>query len=593
MTSKSNRNERNFNLSDIRSNYVCQGIIFLLCYLDCPQFLFSQPGFAQTVTPNLNQIPSVITPNPATPLPQKPRQPLPPPEQLLNLPAKPLEIPTGANQSGTVIVQKFTILGSTVFSEAELNAATNQFTKRPITFAELLQARTAITNLYITNGYITSGAYLPPQNLQSGTVTIQVVEGSISEIKVIGMERLDPNYVRSRLNIASGAPLHRDRLINALQILQLNPLMANISAELSVGDRPGQNILEVKVKEANSLNLQLSLDNNRAPSSGSLRRRIQLNQGNLSGIGDSLSLGYSNTDGSNVYDASYTIPINPYNGTLGLSFSNSNSNIIENPFNILDIYANSTTYDLTFRQPLVQTPQQEFAVGITGSYRENLSSLLKIPFPLSTGADNNGVTKVSLVSLFQDYTQRSNDAVLAFRNQLNIGLGGVWGATINSSFPDGRFVSVRSQAQYVKLLAPNTLVLFRSDLQLSDRPLVPQQKIGFGGQDTLRGYRQDLLLGDNGAALSVEIRIPILKSPESEGILHLTPFVDAAMVWQNSSAEANLSPNLLIGTGLGLRWQMGNRLTATLNYGIPLTNVASTRKTWQENGIYFSLSYNF
>ncbi|MFZ4557805.1 MAG: ShlB/FhaC/HecB family hemolysin secretion/activation protein [Pseudanabaena sp.] len=43
----------------------------------------------------------------------------------------------------------------------------------------------------------------------------------------------------------------------------------------------------------------------------------------------------------------------------------------------------------------------------------------------------------------------------------------------------------------------------------SDRPLVPLQQIGFGGQDTLRGYRQDLLLGDNGAALSAELRIPV------------------------------------------------------------------------------------
>jgi hemolysin activation/secretion protein len=143
----------------------------------------------------------------------------------------------------------------------------------------------------------------------------------------------------------------------------------------------------------------------------------------------------------------------------------------------------------------------------------------------------------------------------------------------------------------VNLLAPATLLLFRGDLQLSDRPLVPLQQIGFGGQDTLRGYRQDLLLGDNGASLSAEVRIPVLRVPEVEGILQIVPFIDSAMVW-TSSGEANPAQNLLVGTGIGLRWQMGNRMTALLNYGIPLINVPNSRKTWQENGIYFSLTYN-
>jgi len=62
-------------------------------------------------------------------------------------------------------------------------------------------------------------------------------------------------------------------------------------------------------------------------------------------------------------------------------------------------------------------------------------------------------------------------------------------------------------------------------------------------------------------------------------------------VW-TSSGEANPSPNLLVSAGMGLHWQMGNRLTALLNYGIPLISVQNSRKTWQENGIYFSVVYN-
>jgi len=394
---------------------------------------------------SLESTPQIITPSTPPPLPQTIPAPLPPPDQLLKPPNKSpnQSAPSGSssdntepNQIGTITVQQFEVLGSTVFSREELNEVVSKFTKRSLSFSELLQARSAITDLYLRNGYITSGAFIPPQNLQSGIVKIQVIEGGLEDIKITGTNRLNPEYIRSRINVASGVPLNRDRLIEALQILQLNPLITNLSAELAASDRVGKNILELKVKEAETFNFQLAIDNNRAPSVGSFRRRVQASEANLTGWGDSLTVGYSNSDGSNAYDVNYTLPINPYNGTLALAFSNSNSNVIEAPFNILDIYSNSTNYDFTFRQPILQTPSQELAFGVIASYRESLSTLLKIPFPLSAGADSNGITKISVLSLFQDYTERSSQSVLAFRTQLNIGLGGVIGSTINSGFPD-------------------------------------------------------------------------------------------------------------------------------------------------------------
>ncbi|PZV12280.1 MAG: hemolysin activation/secretion protein [Pseudanabaena sp.] len=571
------------------SNFYVLNLLGIVWIGLIPSQVFAQTTNLPATAPVLT--PRIIAPTTPPPLPQGIPAPLPSPDELLKSPsqiAPPVD--TKPPQTGAIAVKQFQVLGSTVFSTAELNEVLDKFTKRSLTFNELLQARSAITDLYISKGYITSGAFIPPQNLQSGIVKIQVIEGGLEEIIVTGTNRLSPDYIRSRINIATGAPLNRDRLIEALQVLQINPLIASLSAELSAGDRPGKNILELKVSETQTFNLQLSLDNNTVPSIGSFSRGLQISEANLTGLGDSLTVAYSNTDGSNVYNLNYSIPINPYNGTLAFAFSNTNSNVIEAPFNVLDIYANSTTYSLTFRQPVLQTPNQELAFGAIGSYSDSLTSLLGIPFPLSAGANDNGVTKVSVLSFFQDYVQRSSQSVLAFRNQINIGLDGI-GSTVNARFPDSRFVSFRGQAQYVNLLAPETLLLFRSDIQLSDRPLVPIQQISFGGQDTLRGYRQDLLLGDNGASLSAELRVPVLRVPEIEGILQIAPFIDSGMVW-TSSGEANPPQNLLVGTGMGLRWQMGTRMTAVLNYGIPLMNVPNRRINWQENGIYFSVIYN-
>ncbi len=542
------------------------------------------------IKPSSAQSPEVIrTPDRRLPLPETP---LKLPSQDLLKPVAPL-LPAdeGLNVAGTIIVDRFEIIGNTVFSLTELTKATASFTKRPISFAELLQARAAITELYINRGYITSGALIPPQKLADGVVKIQVLEGSLEDIKVSGTTRLNPDYIKSRLRIATNQPLNRDRLIEGLQLLQLNPLIKNISAELSAGVRPGTNLLEVQVTEANSFNAQILLDNKRSPSVGTFRRQAQITEGNLFGQGDSIVATYINTDGSNAYDLSYTLPINPNNGTVQFSYNNSDSRIIEFPFDSLDIVSGSRSYEISLRQPLIQTPTQEFALGLIASHRQSDTALLGTPFPLSVGADQQGRTRVSVLRFFQEFTQRSSQQVLALRSQISVGLG-LLDATINpNDLPDSRFVTWRGQGQYINLLAPDTLLLLRSDIQLADRALLPLEQFGLGGQDTIRGYRQDLLLSDNGITATAELRLPILRSPELQGLLQLAPFFDIGAGW-NSSGRSNPSSNTIVGTGVGLRYTQGDRLTVRLDYGIPLVSGSTSRATWQENGVYFSLSYN-
>ena len=572
--------------------------------------LTTKPLLAQAVDsvqlPNGNSPtrPEIPPPQDVQPLPEplpspEPPQSLPPPEDLLQ-PLPPAIAPgqeaLPGNATQTITVKRFEVVGSTVFSPERLAQVLAPFTQKPISVAELFQARSAVTQLYIDQGYITSGAYIPPQRLQGGVVTIQVVEGGLEAINVTGTRRLNPNYVRSRIAVNTSQPLNRNRLLESLQLLQLNPLIQNLSAELSAGSRPGANVLEVQITEAKSFNIQTAFDNGRVPSVGSFRRRLQLNEANLLGQGDGLSLGYTNTDGSNAFDASYVLPLNPRNGTLSLSYGTSSSDIIERAFDFLDIESASRYYELTLRQPVAQTPTQEFAFGLTASRREsNISSLLDTfgvaPSELSPGADEEGRTRISALQFFQEWTSRNSREVLAARSQFSLGIGAL-DATINSDPPDSRFFAWQGQAQWVRLLAPDTLLLIRSNVQLADRALVPIEQFSLGGLESVRGYRQDLLLSDNGAFASAEVRLPILRVSQLDTVLQLTPFVDVGTTW-NSSGRSAPDPNTLASVGLGLRLSQSDRFTARLDWGIPLIDVNdSTKRTWQENGLYFSIIYN-
>ncbi len=559
---------------------------------------------------SINLNPSVAQPlpgdilRPDRPTPQEPPQleKLPPPEDLLQPPTAPeIPAPFPGKTPQRVTVKQFNVIGSTVFSREELNKVLAPFTGRSLSFTEIFAARSAITDLYVDAGYITSGALIPPQTIQDGVVTIQVVEGGLEAIEVVGTRRLRADYVRERL--PQSKPLNQRRLLKALQLLQLNPLIQNLSAELTAGSRKGSSILQVQVKEADTFNTQIVLDNGRAPSVGTFRRRIQLNEANLLGLGDSLSLGYTNTAGSNGIDASYTLPINSSNGTLRFNYGFLDSDVIEPPFNQLDILGNSSYYELTLRQPLAQTPNEEFALGLTAARRESdISSEffedLDPPVPLSIlspGADEDGNTRISALQFFQEWTRRDTNEVLAARSQFNLGVG-AFNATVNNNEPDSRFFSWQGQAQWVRLLAEDTLLLLRTNVQLADSALVPLEQFGLGGIESVRGYRQDALLADNGVLASAEVRLPIYRAPNRGVLLQAVPFVDFGTTWDSGDSSAlDLDPpdsDTLASIGLGLRLAWGDRLTARVDWGIPLIEIDSRDRTLQEQGIYFSIQYS-
>ena len=538
---------------------------------------------------------------PVLPAPEPPEpQPLPPTEAPLERPKPPPPEPT-RDVPGTVTVRKFEIVGSTIFSQAELQQATADFVNRPLTFAQLLQAAARVTQLYLEEGYITSGAYIPSQELRSGELTIQVVEGRLEEINVnIVNERLNPNYVRDRLELATTGPLNINRLQEALQLLQLNPLIESLNAELTAGTRAGNNILDVTVNGAETFNVQLRLDNSRNPSVGSFQRRIEVSEANLLGWGDGASLAYSNTEGSDLFEARYALPLNARNGTLNVDYTTIDSKIVET-FEELNIELDIRDWNVTYRQPVIQraTPDvtQELALSLTAARRYSDSQIDGEDIQLFIGADEEGKTRISALRFAQEWTERGRQQVLAARSQFSLGVD-AFDATVNREGPDSRFLAWRGQLLYLRLLnrpvdnAIGPTLLLRSDVQLATASLLSLEQFSLGGQETVRGYRQNAILSDNGILASAEARLPILRVSSLDGTLQVAPFVDFGFAWNTD--RNNPDPNTLFGVGLGLLWQMGEDFSARVDVGIPVVDIDNLGedRTWQENGVYFQLEYN-
>ena len=549
----------------------------------------------------VSQLPSPIQP-------RTPRQPLNLPSEIKKPPLETPPLPSQPQPSldipGKVRIKGFKFIGNTAFSEEELNQVVAQFTQEEISFAELLQVEELIRQQYLAGCqsndvisdrpcYLNSDVVIAAgQKVDGEIITIQIIEGGIEDIQVTGTRRLNPNYVRSRLALATKKPFDLNRLVTALQLLQVDPLIAELTAELSTGIRPELSLLKIAIKEADSFTITPALDNGRNPSVGSFRRSIGLTEANLLGFGDRINLKYSNTDGSDSLDLSYTLPVNARNGTIQLNGGFSNTEVIESPFDRLNITGDYRYLELSLRQPLWQSPTEEFALGLTASRQESDSFLDGEGFNLSPGADEDGEVRISAIRLFQDWTKRNPQQVWSIRSQFSFGVDALDATDNPSTVPDSSFFAWRGQGQYVQLLAPETLFVVRSDLQLATEPLLALEQFSLGGLNSVRGYRQDLLLTDNAWFFSAETRLPIWQIPQVSGVLQIAPFVDLGIGWNNGDFP-NPDPNFLASIGLGLQWQMEQKLTARFDWGIPLVDVEIEKRTLSDRGIYFSLDYAF
>ena len=268
-----------------------------------------------------------------------------------------------------------------------------------------------------------------------------------------------------------------------------------------------------------------------------------------------------------------------------MRYSNSDSRIVENAFRNLNIRGDTQTVSFGIRHPLVRSPENELALGLALDLRRSQTYLLKdIPFSFSAGAEN-GKSKVNVIRFSQDWVKRKPRQVIAARSQFSLGIN-AFDATINDSGADGRFFSWLGQLQLVQQLSNKNVLLIRIDTQLTPDSLLTPEQFSIGGMDTVRGYRQNQTVADNGILGSVEVRFPLTSNPN---ILQVAPFFDIGKVWNNQNSDPDITT--IASLGLGVRWLIQRDLSLRLDYGIPLTKIENQGNSLQDNGLYFSLRY--
>jgi hemolysin activation/secretion protein len=502
-----------------------------------------------------------------------------------------------------VHVRQINFAGNTAIKGDELREVSAAYENRTLTSEELGELCHKLTSLYVEKGYINSGAVIPDQKVVDGVITIQIIEGKLSNIEIAGNKWLRSSYIRNRIALAASVPFNINQLQEELLILQEDPLLRRISAQLLPGIKPGDAILKVMVDEETPYQIGLQISNNRSPSIGALHGEIFAVHRNISGWGDSMGVRYGrNTDGledgGDEVSLSYNLPLNAFDTTLRAYYDYSNSRVIEEPFDQIDIKSKLETVGVSISQPILKTLSNEVRLTLAAEKRRSESFLLGQPFSFSEGVEN-GVSNVTALRFAQEWLYRSPHQVLALRSNISWGIDAL-GATINDTGMDGRFLAWLLQVQWARLFERmnKTQIIFRTDLQLSRDPLLAMEKFSVGGATSVRGYRENQIVRDKAVVSSLECRIPILRLPisdlsnkQADGTVQLAPFFDWG--WAENVDRPTPEPRTIASVGLGLRWDPTANIHMNIYWGYALRKIDNPHKDLQDYGFHFQLNVRF
>jgi hemolysin activation/secretion protein len=499
-------------------------------------------------------------------------------------------------QGPSVVLRDVRLTGNTVLAPAAIHSVVAPYLGKIVFAGDLEEIRHRITELYINRGYINSGVIIPDQNVTNGIVTFRAIEGKVTGIEVSGTNHFNPEYFRSRLAFGTEAPFNVENLSHEQQILLQDPLIRRLNLELLPGLEPGEARLHADVLEASRYSLSTQVADDQVPTVGAVRGQLQGSMGNILGFGDILAAEYGRSGGLNDGYVAYSLPIAPDDTRISLRYDRNGVVVVTPELSALNVVSSYSSIAVGLSRPIYRTPEATFLLGASLERRQQQTFLLGMPFPFTPGAEANGQTIVTPLRLYQDWLSRSADYAFAARSTLSFGLQTL-GATENmttSGIPTGKYFFWLGQTQYVQRIYKDWEMLARFDLQLAARPLFQMEQIAFGGLGSVRGYRTNLTVTDDGFLGSGELRIPVgrvrlpyLADSDIAGTVQLVPFYDYARAWNVNRPTP--FPQQISGIGAGLRWYLGSGITAEFYYGKALDHVP-VGNSIEDRGIYFRVT---
>ena len=468
-------------------------------------------------------------------------------------------------------VEMIQVNGNTLVTDQELSDIIKRFEGRKMSVAEMETLTQLIEQTYREKGYFLVNALVPSQETQRGILEVLVVEGKIGQVKVEGNDRYSSDFLANRFRYAVPPEAARTRdfqkglfLLNELPDVQ-------VKAVLSSGAAEGTTDVVLKVEEDKNWHISTGYNNFGARLTGEHRFSLGTDISSIFADGDQFVLrGLLSTPAENTLfvQGSYSVPVSPSGTRLGVQYANG-AYTAGREVAVLDIRGDANIFALTASQPLTRSLKYssdlDFRLGYTDLDNRILGQQLS----------RDEYTSANLT-----YRGRWRDSTGRFLGSAGVtkGLGGTRkGDPFASRLGAGAdFTRFNLDLARIQEFNSQWLAVLRGSMQFTGDALFSAEQFALGGPDTVRGFSQAEVLGDQAYNTTLEVRWSPIE--DNTDLFQTVFFVDHGGVTRNRPQAGERGSEKLTGAGLGFRVNF-DQTRIRLDLGFPLSPSSNNRGT--------------
>jgi hemolysin activation/secretion protein len=451
---------------------------------------------------------------------------------------------------------------SKFISPEELDALAGKYVGKQVDIATLLQLVADVNAVYAERGIVTGIATLPEQSADGGLIHVKLTEGRLQNTTIQGNKQTSPDYVLQRVKEPAGEILDVPKLNR--DVTWFNRTNdAQIKALLQPGSTFGLTDLQFAVIEPPVDTLQFFVDNQGVQTTGKLEQGVYYKRSGLFGVDDRLTFYGVRSDGNLNGNLAYNIPVNPWGGRIGVSYTQGAIKIIKGPFVGLDVTGKSNQYAINFSQPVVATDNWLLLLNAAQTVGNTLSDFAAVD--VTKDHYNRTTGGFALTNSGKDYSINISPAFNVIQWHDHI-LGGAIS-----------FDTYTGTGAVLAKLPADFSINILSNWQYSPTHLLPGDQIfSIGGPTTVRGYPTNAVAGDSGYYFNAEMHhdwSALLKGVDTY------IFSDYGAVYSTNPAVVELN-----SVGTGFSWTPHAALTFEGSYAVPLKFALPTQRHYELYG---------
>ncbi|MCK1650974.1 ShlB/FhaC/HecB family hemolysin secretion/activation protein [Bradyrhizobium sp. 149] len=452
---------------------------------------------------------------------------------------------------------------SKFITPAELEEIAKKYVGKNVDIASLLQLVADINAIYTERGIVTGIATLPDQDAKGGIVRVKLTEGRLQKTTVEGNKQTRTEYILQRVKESEGEVLDVPKLNrDVIWFNRTNDVQ--IKALLQPGTSFGLTDLQFAVIEPPVDTLQLFTDNQGVENTGRWEGGAFYKRHGLFGVDDRLTFYGVRSDGNLNGNVAYSIPVNPWGGRAGVSYTEGKIKIIQGPFVALDVTGRSSQAAVNFSQPIWVT--QNWLVLLNAAETEGKTVSRFATVSVTDDHYDKATAGVSVTNSGNAYSITVSPAVNYITWQDHV-LGN--NRTFNTCTGSLFATSAAGPANF------STNVL--ASWQYTQEKLLPGDQIfSIGGPTTVRGYPSNSAAGDSGYYFNAELHYnwsSWLKGFDTY------IFTDWGAVYSTFPGITELG-----SIGVGFSWTYASFMTFEANYATPLKMAVSTQHHYEAYG---------